>query len=139
MAVSQERVSRRRLLKRAGVGAAALGAGSMITAGTASAKLSTSAICVSVGCGYDTCPGGNGCCYCTVNTEGCCNCFDDQTCSGLKACVSSSQCPPGWGCQANTCGQSGVCVAHCGSGSPHTAPCGGATPQGVRTSRQGND
>ncbi len=139
MAASETRVTRGKLLKRAGVGAAVLGAGSLVTATGSSAALKTSAVCVSVGCGYDTCPGGNGCCYCTINTEGCCNCFDDVFCAALKTCVSSSQCPPGWGCQANTCGQAGVCVPHCGSGTPHIAPCGGGAPAGSgRTSRAGN-
>jgi hypothetical protein len=139
MAASDTRVTRGKLLKRAGVGAAALGAGSLLTAGTANAKLATSAICISVGCGYDDCPGGTGCCYCTVNREGCCNCFEDMYCSGLNTCVSSSQCPPGWACQAYTCGEAGVCVVHCGANvDPSHLFCGNAVgAKGGRTTRQG--
>lgn len=129
MAVSEQRVTRGRLLKRAGVGAAALGAGSMLTASTASANLPTNKACIgSGGCGCaNGCvsfPGGSGCCFCFVNTEGCCIATEDVFCAGIPTCTSSAQCPPGWGCIANTGCGAGVCAPHCGGSSPHNA-CGG--------------
>jgi hypothetical protein len=121
MAVSETRVTRGRLLKRAGVGAAALGAGSMLTASTASASAPASTICIDVGgCSFDACPGGSGCCFCWMNVEGCCFCGENVYCAGLPTCSSSSQCAPGWVCERNTgCGAGGVCVPHCGAVTHH--------------------
>jgi hypothetical protein len=135
MAVSETRVTRGGLLKRAGAGAAAFGAGSMLTASTAGASLPASTVCVDIGCEYESCPGGSGCCYCTINRDGCCNCFENMFCAGLPTCTSGSQCPPGWACQANTCGQVGVCVGHCGTISHHTAGCLAPNQVGIPTTR----
>ncbi|HEU0303128.1 MAG TPA: hypothetical protein VFR32_00970 [Gaiellaceae bacterium] len=111
----------------------------MLTAASASAAFGPSLECIEAGgCVYNDCPGGSGCCYCAVTREGCCNCFEDLFCAGLPTCSSSSQCPPGWACQADTCGESGVCVVHCGANTHHNvcngevgAPlAGGATTRG---------
>jgi hypothetical protein len=133
MAVSETRVTRGRLLKRAGVGAAAFGAGSMLTASTAGASLPASTVCIGLGgCGvaatFPICPGGSGCCHCFTNTEGCCVCCEDVFCSGIPQCTSSSQCAPGWACIANTGCGAGVCAPHCGAVTHHNA-CGPAAPQ----------
>jgi hypothetical protein len=115
MAIADERVSRRRLLKRAGIGAAAVGAGSMLTATTASAVAHGSGVCVGLGsCGPCL---GNFCdanCTCLINTEGCCFCHNSISCSHFWACDSSSDCPPGWQC-AETCCGGPHCVPHCGA------------------------
>src|SRR5262245_10679114 len=109
MAGSETRVTRGRLLKRAGVGAAALGAGSMLTASTASANAPASTICATNGgCGQcanqvDCGAGSGGCtCSCVITVEGCCFCHQPVFCSGIPTCTSSAGCPPGWVC-ARTC------------------------------------
>ena len=138
MAASETRVTRGRLLKRAGVGAAALGAGTMITASTAGASLPASAVCKDPaganGCGTcpgltdHPCPGGSGCCFCGINTESCCVCVENFFCN-TPACTSSSQCPPGWSCLPDTCcGAGGVCAPHCGAVTHHNV-CAAAQPQ----------
>jgi hypothetical protein len=138
MALSEERVTRGRLLKRAGVGAAALGAGSMLTATTASANAPPSRACAEPGAsGCSTCPaaahpcpGGTGCCYCFITTEGCCFCAEDFFCD-VPSCTSSSQCPPGWACVPNTCcGAGGVCAPHCGAITHHNF-CGPSGPKAI--------
>lgn len=137
MAATEERVSRGRLLKRAGVGAAALGAGSMLTASTAGAASSVSTACVGTG-GCATNPGVSACgtactaCGCGVTVEGCCFCFENVFCAGLPTCTSSKACPPGWNCVAfdasNPCGAVQVCVPHCGACNHHTVcVCGAST------------
>jgi hypothetical protein len=97
-------VTRRKLLKRAGVGAAALGAGSLVTAGTASAL----AFCHDCAC--DHCPVANGCgthhggnTACFPTTEGCCFCGESTICEALEPCETSGDCPPGWGCILSCC------------------------------------
>jgi hypothetical protein len=146
MAMSEAKVTRGRLLKRAGVGAAAIGAGSMLTAASASADAGPSLECIDVGkCGCaggcPQCPGGSGCCYCFTTIEGCCFCAEDVFCAGIPTCSSSAGCPPGWACIANTgCGAGGICAPHCGANSHHNvcvaggaaSPfAGGATAAGV--------
>lgn len=132
MAVSEERVTRARLLKRAGVGAAALGAASMVTASTASAAAPASTSCIGWENGCGICENlsfgceGNDCCSCFITTEGCCFCAANVFCSGLPACtVSSKQCPPGWSCAYTCCngGATPVCIPHCGYTGSHAAPC----------------
>jgi hypothetical protein len=127
MAVSETRVTRGRLLKRAGVGAAAVGAGSMLTASTASAAAHPSpecsdpagaAGCTSCPACNNLCPGGSGCCCCFVTVEGCCFCAENTDCN-VPSCTSSSQCPPGWACVATCCDATPRCVPHCGATSPH--------------------
>lgn len=143
MAVTDERVSRARLLKRAGVGAAALGGASMLTAATASAVTPTattpSKACIHNGCGVCenliTC-GDSGCCACFTTVEGCCFCAGDWFCDTALTCTSSHGCPPGWACVRSCCdeefGYHTQCVPRCGTTTPFTAPCED-TP--VQTSR----
>ena len=128
MAVSEQRVTRGRLLKRAGVGAAALGAGSMLTASTAGASDPASKGCISVG-GCSTSLVASACgpncqlCGCGVTVEGCCYCFENFYCADIPTCIKSSQCPPGWNCisvSSSGCGAGQFCVPHCGSCNHHT-------------------
>ncbi len=116
MAIGDERVSRRRLLKRAGVGAAVIGAGSMVTAGTASAV----GFCHDCSC--SPCGSGNGCGHwfghgvctaCVPTTEGCCFCHEGIACDGATGCANSGDCPPGWACAATCCGGL-ICVPPAG-------------------------
>ena len=97
-------VTRRKLLKRAGVGAAALGAGSLVTAGTASA------IGHCHDCACDHCPSQSGCdphfpsSACFPTTEGCCFCGEGNVlCASLSACDTTGDCPPGWACTLSCC------------------------------------
>src|SRR5262245_23938324 len=138
MAVSEGRVSRRGLLKRAGVGAAAFGAGSMLTASTASANAPASRVCVDAGgCGAcDLQTQCSSCCTCVVTVEGCCFCHEPVFCDDNLACSSSAGCPPGWVCAETCCGDQPICVPHCGAVNHHTVPCvaGGLKPAGKRMS-----
>jgi hypothetical protein len=134
MAVSETRVTRGRLLKRAGVGAAALGAGSMLTASTAGASAPASTSCINLGgCSQNivlsACGPVCNACGCGITTEGCCFCWENVFCAGLPTCTASSQCPPGWNCvvvAASGCGGGSFCLPHCGACNHHT-PCSCAT------------
>ncbi len=142
MAVSEERVTRGRLLKRAGIGAAALGAGSMLTASTAGAAPATA--CASVGgcgdCVDVECPNcfNHPCCFCFVTVEGGCACSEDFYCSTVPKheCVSSKQCPPGWACVRSACdaanGYTTQCAPPCGTHTPGTVCSGGVRPQTLK-------
>lgn len=128
MAASETRVTRGKLLKRAGVGAAALGAGSMISAAGASAAAAPSTACIAAGgCGSAFQPCMSHCgCNCAVTLEGCCICMQNVTCTGLTQCTNSGQCPPGWACATGGCGTTpthGACVPPCGYHGPLKVPC----------------
>ncbi len=136
MAVSETRVTRGRLLKRAGAGAA-LGVGAMVTAGTASADLLPSTSCIDAGgCGsFQACEGACNC-GCVVTVESKCICMQNVFCAGLKGCFSSKQCPTGWACATGGCGATpthGFCVPHCGYTGPHAVPCEASIPAGQTT------
>src|SRR5688500_3827933 len=119
-------VSRRTLIKRAGVGAAVVGAGTMVTA--ASAQAAPGINCIHVGgCGpfIDCASDPHDCCGCVVTVEGCCFCMENVFCEGLHACDHSGACPPGWACATGGCeADPGFCVPPCGTGRPGHAPCG---------------
>ena len=104
MAVSEKRVTRERLLKRAGVGAAVLGAGSMLTASTAGADFPPSKECIEAwwlwlrpAAVWLSQPQR---CFCLITTEGCCVCTRASTARRVRGLhgFSSKQCPPGWAC-----------------------------------------
>jgi hypothetical protein len=130
MTAIDDRVSRKSLLTRAGAGAAVLGAGSMLTATTASAAAAHTTACNANGCGaenqceggYDNCL-GHDCCYCWVTTEGCCFCGQDYFCDSTIPCSSSNQCPAGWACASTCCGP--TCVPPCGKNIPGLTICEG--------------
>jgi hypothetical protein len=110
MATIDERVSRRRLLKRAGVGAAVLGAGAMVTAGSGAGA--TFGNCDACHCGV--CSGQVPCtpfnAWCVPTTEGCCFCHQSSNCGCLDTCDATSDCPAGWACALTCCGLEPVCV-----------------------------
>ena len=94
MAVSEERVSRGRLLKRAGVGAAALGAGSMLTASTASAACTRvdglhrqSAVARRTRRPARVGPACTALCVLESTVEGCCFCFENSFCARSPTCT----------------------------------------------------
>jgi hypothetical protein len=121
-AMDSSNVTRRKLLKRAGVGAAALGAGSLVTAGTASAAVGCH------DCHCDHCPGVNGCGThhgtgngaCFPTTTGDCFCGEGFTfCDDLPPCDTTHDCPPGWGCVLSCCsaiyGYGTLCIPPAGT------------------------
>lgn len=117
--MTEEQLSRSKLLKRAGAGAVVLGAGSLISAAPALAgKASTKCATVAhngadSACGV--CAGqvdcGNGC-FCVIDVKGCCWCHQPTTCD--RPCNSKKQCPAGWDCAYTCCGPTPVCVPPCG-------------------------
>ena len=128
----QTPVTRKKLLKRAGVGALALGALPMIGAspawaqprnrclegsrdpagnGTGCSNACTSGQCISA-CSAD------GACYCLIQTNGCCVCVDitDPSYSCTSTCTKNGDCPRGYACiDAGCCGGAGpgICVKKC--------------------------
>jgi len=122
-------ISRRKLLKRAGVGAAAVWSVPFL-ASPASADVGIESLrqrctdptptcnstCGAVGCGSK-----NGkACFCYpgakgANTgSGCCECAGNTFCSQSPPCTSNANCPRGWKCTFNCCGE--TCVPPCGQG-----------------------
>jgi hypothetical protein len=127
-------ISRRQLLKRAGVGAAAVWAAPFLTSTAAASvdrkvKCAPGQKCPSL-CGVDACPGGNCFCYPTKSKDGTtgkgCACACNISCSASPACTKNKDCPAGWTCTINCCqafpGKS--CVPNCGSGDPNCLAAG---------------
>ena len=117
---SSSGISRSTLLKRAGIGAAVVGAGAMVTASTASAQGSVACIHAG-GCGGCGAPSCSECCGCWVTTEGCCICGESSVCDPHRNCHTSNDCPPGYACVVTCCGQ--VCVPPCGTCDHFTECC----------------
>jgi hypothetical protein len=127
--VLSEGVSRRRMLKRIGAGAAVAWTAPILTSIRTPAFAATPTGCS--GCPADGCPGSDfqpcgdgGCtegactgglgCFIHENTEGDCVCLQNVFCSCVVACSSSADCASGC-CIPNTgCGSGGVCVDCCG-------------------------
>jgi hypothetical protein len=132
MAVSEGKVTRGKLLKRAGAGAAALGAGSMLTAATAQGR-TYNRFCADCACGV--CGGQVGCQNpfhpnltgsCIPTTEGCCFCHQGSSCQTLfdlnGNCESSGDCPHGWACAASCCEDTYGLLCHPPVGVPAQGP-----------------
>jgi len=142
-------ISRRKLLKRAGIGVAAVGWSAPFLTSTASARIKSgqSPACHANGqvacpdCGFCSfpCATKNGLvCGCApaVNQgkpTGCCIGVGNFACDDPNAvpCNSTADCPPGWKCTINCCGQ--TCAAPCGQG----LSCGGPVSSNVRTGGRG--
>jgi hypothetical protein len=114
-------ITRRKLLKRAGAGAAIVWAAPFVTS-TASAGIEPlglkckpcRSLCGSSQCGVDQrgCP-----CYCFPQAvrDGIgrrCACMGNFFCSSAIACSRDADCPPSWPCTFNCCGQ--TCAPPCG-------------------------
>jgi hypothetical protein len=125
-------VSRRRILKRVGIGAAAVWTAPLLfSASPASAHSSGGALCAKLAASKGLaactpCPACNnrcgsgpvGCgCACFVDIDGCCLCGEDFLCPG-RVCLSHADCPPGTKCSFTCCpGDRGLrCVSRCGAG-----------------------
>jgi hypothetical protein len=129
-------ISRRKLLKRIGTGAAIAWTAPVVTSLQAPAFAALSATCPETGCSScidleGSCRGGPPGCFRGLSTEGGCLCFVNAHCEGLKPCSSSSECSPGWHCICpdNGCRMS-VCVPCCFFAAPGSPPNGGTTVAG---------
>ena len=112
-------LTRRELLKRAtAVGVAAWTAPVVSTFNApAFGGVEVSPItCEAWDCGQAVVECGNGC-FCDVDVEGFPFCGQDILCTRSPRCTSSAECPPGWRCTFNCCGQGvglSTCVPPCG-------------------------
>jgi hypothetical protein len=134
MAVSEENVSRRNLLKKAGAGAIVLGAGGIITSSASANQVLDVCIRQAQGdevaacgaCAHQAVCGPG--CGCVPTTNGCCVCHQGISCADAIPCRYPQQCPAGWKCAAATCcGPTSICVPVCGtdvaaSGGPMSTP-----------------
>lgn len=112
--MAEERVSRRRMLKRIGAGAAVAWTAPVITTLSAGPAFAQSAAC---DCRSDPClnPCGppDGGCLCAEHVGGGCDCFIPQC---LSPCSQDSDCGPGALCVLTCCGEN-TCANLCGGGS----------------------
>jgi hypothetical protein len=123
-------ISRRKLLKRAGIGIAAVGWSAPFLTSSASADVGIDGInakCNANGqtscpdCGAQQCATKNGTtCFCFVGVNngvptGCCLCRGNFFCNGATPCTSNSNCPSGFKCVRTCCGDF-FCAPPCGFG-----------------------
>jgi len=123
---AKEGLNRRRLLKRAGVGAAALYVAPVLTS-SASAKIHFCAAKDPAAC-QPACDFLRECkpndiptcgCFPLINT-GRCFCGDlggAGFCSDFQECAASADCPEGFSCVSSCC-PTGICLPHCGGPLP---------------------
>jgi hypothetical protein len=115
-------ISRRKMLKRIGAGAAIAWTAPVLTSLRTPAFGQRYAVCAECpGCGQAGFPapcGAEPSCFCVGTAEGGCFCSNDFGCGATGPCTTSADCPTGWACQsgpgAGCCG-SGVCVPPCGT------------------------
>jgi len=111
--MSEERISRRRMLKRVGAGAAIAWTALIITSVTARPAFAQSPTCdcISDPCSNECGPPGAGC-LCAEPTRGGCACFIPIC---LDVCADDSDCPAGQLCVIDCCG--GACAELCSGSS----------------------
>jgi hypothetical protein len=118
------KISRRRLIKRMGIGTAVAWLTPVVTSLGSHAE----AGCIECGsqdCSW-TCGGvlfqcGQGCgplgdAYCSPDVDGVCFCWENSFCSQVSDCVQNSDCPPGYACIPGTCCGTNKCLPACGMG-----------------------
>src|SRR5437867_4250249 len=118
-------ISRRRLIKRLGVGTAAAWLAPIVTSLGAKAEAGQCVNCEDPYCDW-VCGGtiyqcGSGCgplgdAYCSRDTDGNCFCWENSYCSEVSDCAQNSDCPPGYACIPNTCCGTPKCLPSCGMG-----------------------
>jgi hypothetical protein len=122
--VSRNGISRRRMLKRIGAGAAIAWSAPVLTSLRAPAFAQESPCDPGAGCDLNTpcnvpipCLGGNPACNCWVlSNRSACFCGPIVPCSDLQFCGPGDSCPYGQVCVENCCGK--LCYSPCtGSGS----------------------
>jgi hypothetical protein len=128
-----EGISRRRMLKRIGAGAAVAWSAPILTSIKTPAFAQASPRCpcdTNMPCNIKIDCGPGGACYCWVNAAGNgCFCGEGNPCTGVP-CDQNNQCPnnPGWACVNNCCGLQ--CWPPCGG--PRTGARKGARGTGTR-------
>ena len=119
-----QKVSRRRMLKRIGTGAAVAWLTPIVTSLGSRAEAGGCCDCTEQGCGCTwTCGGiprqcglgGIDGCFCSTDVDGRCWCWPDSFCSELQTCSVNSDCPPGYAC-IPTCCATPTCLPACGTG-----------------------
>jgi hypothetical protein len=117
-----QKVSRRRMLKRIGTGAAVAWLTPIVTSLGSPAEARPEP-CVEPNCSW-TCGGslvqcgldGIAGCLCSTDVDGNCFCWEDYFCRGLAICTVNSDCPPGYACIRSTCCGTNKCLPVCGIG-----------------------
>lgn len=119
---SPDSISRRRLLKRIGAGAAIAWTAPVLTSLRTPAFGQATPICTDQDFVCDDpdsfvlCGTGNNDldCFCEKGSGGQTICANDLFCDDARACASDGECPPDWICASNTCCPGGVCLPPCG-------------------------
>jgi hypothetical protein len=121
--MEQRPLSRRKLLKRAGVVGAGLWALPMMTSSASAGHGGRHTCGTGQQCAGDPCANQTICrppdssCSCVQRTDPSgfvCFCHEAQFCSGLTPCAHGADCPPGWACAASCC--AGLnCLPPCGT------------------------
>ena len=121
--LEESRVSRKKMLKRMGVGAAALWTAPIVLSAETPAfagalnKLCQKTALQTGQASCWVCPAANspcgttGCCFCFTLVSGCCFCGNDYFCGNVPPC---GQCPSGWKCGITCCGTKD-CIPPCGA------------------------
>jgi hypothetical protein len=121
------KMTRRRLIKRLGVGTAVAwltpvvtSLGSKAVAGGCPACDGNECSC-QWSCGGSLCQCGQGCgplgaAYCSSDVDGKCFCWEDSFCSEVTDCATNADCPSGYACIPGTCCGTNKCLPACGMG-----------------------
>jgi hypothetical protein len=139
--ILSEGISRRRMLKRIGAGAAVAWTAPVLTSMRTPAFAQGYGGCPDScangdfgpcspdqpGCSSGGCTGGLGC-FAQHDVEGNCHCAQNIFCTCVSACNSSSDCGPGQFCTDNGCGR--TCLDCCGQNCRTGAGSGGKTAKG---------
>ena len=118
--MSPERLSRRTVIKRAGVAGAVVWTAPLLSSVTNPAHAAGSAVPCPQGCDPNNpCGGGQPVCgpSCGCVPEegsGDCFCHQGSSCGAITPCTATSQCPDGFIC-ANSCCGFAACLPPCGS------------------------
>ena len=143
-----EGISRRKMIKRIGAGAAIAWSAPILTSVRAPAFAANYGCppcptdncnpqfqpCDGGGCQTGDCEGGQGC-FSSFTQAGCCMCFQNIFCSCIgqpsnPICTKDSDCNPGQGCILGGCGFSGACADCCGQNCHNSS--GSGTPSGAK-------
>jgi transcription elongation factor len=131
-------ISRRRMLKRIGAGAAVAWTAPILTSIRTPAFAASPRTCTGESCGCDLgtpcnfaidCHNSGGACNCWVLADAsACYCGVFDSCSNHQPCASNADCPSGQCCITNCCGS--LCYLPCG-GRSGRRPSGNARHYGV--------